>query len=291
MLEFNPVDLYSLQNNNTTTVPVLNNTSTSFSDTLQNTASTSLDAIFQKASEKYDVPVSLLKAIGKAESDFNPNAVSGAGAQGVMQLMPATAKSLGVTNSFDAEQNIMGGAKYIKQMLDRYDGNTKLALAAYNAGSGNVQKYGGIPPFKETQNYVKKVMAYAGETLTAGNYAIGQNQAINRTNKANTTDTSLQNQIEQSILNFKELTQEDYLLFIESLKNDMSASLLSSISDMDYDGHDKKDNLFSQNDYLKNYNYILNNSPSYYDVANLSSSNANLLGNRFQTMYDTENNI
>lgn len=291
MLEFNPVDLYSLQNNNTTTVPVLNNTSTSFSDTLQNTASTSLDAIFQKASEKYDVPVSLLKAIGKAESDFNPNAVSGAGAQGVMQLMPATAKSLGVTNSFDAEQNIMGGAKYIKQMLDRYDGNTKLALAAYNAGSGNVQKYGGIPPFKETQNYVKKVMAYAGETLTAGNYTIGQNQAINRTNKANTADTSLQNQIEQSILNFKELTQEDYLLFIESLKNDMSASLLSSISDMDYDGHDKKDNLFSQNDYLKNYNYILNNSPSYYDVANLSSSNANLLGNRFQTMYDTENNI
>lgn len=291
MLEFNPVDLYSLQNNNTTTVPVLNNTSTSFSDTLQNTASTSLDAIFQKASEKYDVPVSLLKAIGKAESDFNPNAVSGAGAQGVMQLMPATAKSLGVTNSFDAEQNIMGGAKYIKQMLDRYDGNTKLALAAYNAGSGNVQKYGGIPPFKETQNYVKKVMAYAGETLTAGNYTIGQNQAINRTNRANATDTSLQNQIEQSILNFKELTQEDYLLFIESLKNDMSASLLSSISDMDYDGYDKKDNLFSQNDYLKNYNYILNNSPSYYDVANLSSSNANLLGNRFQTMYDTENNI
>ena len=288
MLEFNTVDLYSLQNNNKTT-PVLSNTSASFSDTLQNTASTSLDAIFQKASEKYDVPVSLLKAIGKAESNFNPNAVSGAGAQGVMQLMPATAKSLGVTNSFDAEQNIMGGAKYIKQMLDRYDGNVKLALAAYNAGSGNVQKYGGIPPFKETQNYVKKVMAYAGETLTAGNYTIGQNQTTNRTNTINTTDSSsLQSQIEQSILNFKELTQEDYLLFIESLKNDMSSSLLSSISDMDYDNNDKKDSLFSQNDYLKNYNYILNNSPSYYDISNLSSSNASLLGNRFQTMYDNE---
>ncbi len=287
MLEFNTIDLHSLQNNNKTT-PISSNASASFSDTLQNTASTSLDAIFQKASEKYDVPVSLLKAIGKAESNFNPNAVSGAGAQGVMQLMPATAKSLGVTNSFDAEQNIMGGAKYIKQMLDRYDGNTKLALAAYNAGSGNVQKYGGIPPFKETQNYVKKVMAYAGETLTAGNYTIGQNQTANRTNATNTTDTSLQSQIEQSILNFKELTQEDYLLFIESLKNDMSASLLSSISDMDYDNNDKKDSLFSQNDYLKNYNYILNNSPSYYDISNLSSSNANLLGNRFQTMYDNE---
>lgn len=287
MLEFNTIDLHSLQNNNKTT-PISSNVSASFSDTLQNTASTSLDAIFQKASEKYDVPVSLLKAIGKAESNFNPNAVSGAGAQGVMQLMPATAKSLGVTNSFDAEQNIMGGAKYIKQMLDRYDGNTKLALAAYNAGSGNVQKYGGIPPFKETQNYVKKVMAYAGETLTAGNYTIGQNQTANKANTTNATDTSLQSQIEQSILNFKELTQEDYLLFIESLKNDMSASLLSSISDMDYDNNDKKDSLFSQNDYLKNYNYILNNSPSYYDISNLSSSNANLLGNRFQTMYDNE---
>ena len=85
MLEFNTVDLYSLQNNNKTT-PVLSNTSASFSDTLQNTASTSLDAIFQKASEKYDVPVSLLKAIGKAESNFNPNAVSGAGAQALCSL-------------------------------------------------------------------------------------------------------------------------------------------------------------------------------------------------------------
>ena len=252
MLEFNTIDLHSLQNNNKTT-PISSNASASFSDTLQNTASTSLDAIFQKASEKYDVPVSLLKAIGKAESNFNPNAVSGAGAQGVMQLMPATAKSLGVTNSFDAEQNIMGGAKYIKQMLDRYDGNTKLALAAYNAGSGNVQKYGGIPPFKETQNYVKKVMAYAGETLTAGNYTIGQNQTANRTNATNTTDTSLQSQIEQSILNFKELTQEDYLLFIESLKNDMSASLLSSIGNIGNDDDDKKENTLFRN--FQNYSF------------------------------------
>lgn len=130
--------------------------------------STSLDDIFEQASIKYNVPVNLLKAIGKAESDFNPNAVSKSGAQGVMQLMPKTAEGLGVTDSFDPEQNIMGGSKYISDLLKRYDGDTKLALAAYNAGMGNVKKYGGIPPFKETQNYVVKVMKYMEEDYTAG---------------------------------------------------------------------------------------------------------------------------
>lgn len=130
--------------------------------------STSLDDIFERASIKYNVPVNLLKAIGKAESDFKPNAVSKSGAQGVMQLMPKTAESLGVTDSFDPEQNIMGGSKYISDLLKRYDGDTKLALAAYNAGMGNVKKYGGIPPFKETQNYVVKVMKYMDEDFTAG---------------------------------------------------------------------------------------------------------------------------
>lgn len=130
--------------------------------------STSLDDIFERASIKYNVPVNLLKAIGKAESDFDPNAVSKSGAQGVMQLMPKTAEGLGVTDSFDPEQNIMGGSKYISDLLKRYDGDTKLALAAYNAGMGNVKKYGGIPPFKETQNYVVKVMKYMEEDYTAG---------------------------------------------------------------------------------------------------------------------------
>jgi hypothetical protein len=125
--------------------------------------SKTMDEIFREASEKYNVPVELLKAVGKAESNFNANAVSRCGAQGVMQLMPGTAKELGVTDSFNAEQNIMGGAKYISALLKRYDGNTKLAIAAYNAGSGNVAKYDGIPPFEETQNYVKKVMAYYGQ--------------------------------------------------------------------------------------------------------------------------------
>lgn len=134
----------------------------------------SLDEIFEMASEKYNVPVNLLKSVAKAESNFNPSAVSKAGAQGIMQLMPGTARGLGVTDSFDAEQNVMGGAKYLRQMLDRFDGNVELSLAAYNAGPGNVLKYGGIPPFKETQNYVAKVMGYCSNEIPAlGTYTQG----------------------------------------------------------------------------------------------------------------------
>lgn len=119
-----------------------------------------LEPIFAEASSLYGVPCDLLKSIAKAESGFNPNAVSHAGAVGIMQLMPGTAASLGVTNSYDPYENILGGAKLIAQLLSRYNGNTALALAAYNAGSGNVDKYGGIPPFAETQNYVRKVLSY-----------------------------------------------------------------------------------------------------------------------------------
>jgi len=148
-----------------------NNKNGDFSGILNSAMSeqtTDLDQIFAKASQKYNVPLGLLKAVAKAESGFNPLALSRCGAQGIMQLMPATARSLGVTNPFDPEQNIMGGAKYLSQMLKRFDGNTQLALAAYNAGPGNVSKYGGIPPFKETQNYVRKALAYSGGDLSAG---------------------------------------------------------------------------------------------------------------------------
>lgn len=172
----------------------LSNTSNkiaSFSDvlnsTIKNTKTTKLDQIFEREAEKYQVPLNLLKAVAKAESNFNPMAESSAGAQGIMQLMPATAKSLGVSDSYDVEQNIMGGAKYLGQMLEKFDGNTKLALAAYNAGPGNVLKYNGVPPFTETQNYVKKVMGYCGgdvssvalednlKTSTIGSEQLGQN--------------------------------------------------------------------------------------------------------------------
>ena len=122
--------------------------------------SAELDAIFDEAAEKYGVDAKFLKSIAKCESDFDPACVSHSGATGIMQLMPATAAELGVSDSYDPYQNIMGGAQYISELLDKYNGDTSLALAAYNAGSGNVAKYGGIPPFTETQNYVNKVLGY-----------------------------------------------------------------------------------------------------------------------------------
>ena len=143
-----------------------NKDSQSFSSYLE--VKKDLDQIFNEAAKKYNVSVDLLKAIGKAESDFKADAVSRSGAQGIMQLMPKTAEYLGVTDSFDPEQNINGGAKYIKELLDKYEGNTSLALAAYNAGMNNVKKYGGIPPFEETQNYVVKVHKYMQQNIEAG---------------------------------------------------------------------------------------------------------------------------
>lgn len=115
-------------------------------------------SMIDDTSAKYGVDAKLIKALVKQESGFNPTAKSKAGALGLMQLMPSTAKGLGVKDPLDAKQNIEGGVKYVKSLLNRFDGNIILALAAYNAGPNAVKKYNGIPPYKETQNYVKSIL-------------------------------------------------------------------------------------------------------------------------------------
>ena len=119
------------------------------------------------AASKHGLDPALLAGLVEQESNFDPNAGSPAGAQGLTQLMPATAASLGVTNVHDPVQALEGGAKYLRRQLDRFGGDVARALAAYNAGPGAVERFGGVPPYAETQNYVRKVQAYAAEFRTA----------------------------------------------------------------------------------------------------------------------------
>lgn len=146
---------------------VQNNISTPFSNkifnseitSIQNDSNADIDGLIEQYSAKNGLDSAFVKAVIKQESGFQSKVTSHCGAMGLMQLMPATANSLGVKDAYDPEQNIAGGTKYLKGLLDRFGGDKSLALAAYNAGPNAVAKYNGIPPYKETQNYVKNIMS------------------------------------------------------------------------------------------------------------------------------------
>jgi soluble lytic murein transglycosylase-like protein len=121
------------------------------------------EELIQKAAETYELDPDLIRAVMETESAFNPTVVSPVGAQGLMQLMPELAREMGVLDPFDPAQNVMGGARYLRQLLDAQRGNIPLALASYNAGPGNVARYRGIPPFEETRNYVRKITRLIAE--------------------------------------------------------------------------------------------------------------------------------
>ena len=158
----------------------VDNSTSDFQDYM--TKNITLEELLNMAADKYDVPRDLVKAVVKTESDFTPTAVSHCGATGLMQLMPKTAAYLGVNDSTDPFQNVMGGTKYLSQLIDKYDGNYSLALAAYNGGPGNVAKYDGVPPFCE--GYVKKVLSRMEEgvdvplKMVTIDYATNQSVAV-----------------------------------------------------------------------------------------------------------------
>ena len=146
-----------------------------YSDHSRPLFSSSYNEIIIEAAQKFDVDAALVSAVIKAESDYNPRIVSNKGARGLMQLMPATAERFGVTNSFDVRQNIHGGTRYLRWLLNKFDGNADLAVAAYNAGEGNVMKYAGVPPFRETVNYINRIAKHIRKAI--------ENETIPRTNE------------------------------------------------------------------------------------------------------------
>lgn len=217
-----------------------------------------LKDIFAEAAEKYNIPQELLEAIGYHESRFQTGVTSSAGAMGIMQLMPGTAQAMGVKDAYDPYDNIMGAAKLLGYLSDLYDGDLKLTLAAYSAGTGNVAKYGGVPPFSETQNYIKDIF----EMLNSGESFLNESQTVSASGKAaGAESTALKNAEEKSVEQkaagtngknvyvenslYKNLTLDDrftyseYEMLMEYYTNMLE--IISKIGDTDSDSDDSED--------------------------------------------------
>jgi len=177
-----------------------------------------LDPIFTEASRTYGVPQELLRAIAFHESGFQTDAVSSAGAMGLMQLMPATVETMGVRDPFDAKDNIFGGAKLLSQLFDKYQGDLKLTLAAYGAGSGAVAKYGGVPPYEETRGFVRDILSAMDSSDWSGYPSLSSQYAA-----------------------FDDFTEDDYLDLLRYVKA-LGASAWGIPSDED--DEDDEDNAF-----------------------------------------------
>lgn len=237
----------------------------------------SLESIFAGAAKEFGINENFLKAVAKAESGFDPDAVSGCGAQGIMQLMPFTSESYGVTDPFDAKQNIYAGAQLLSEFLDNYNGNATLALAAYNAGSGSVQKYGGVPPYDETVNYINKINDILGGSLA------GDSKTIDG---ASTTDFSVAQNVIAPDIEIKKSTlgtsaEAGKLIGTISTNNDdrLSVGLYNVVTDNDSDviknmdvGRKLPDNDMAEN----STGYIYSGKELSYDAM---TANVNFLNN------------
>ena len=237
----------------------------------------SLESIFAGAAKEFGINENFLKAVAKAESGFDPDAVSGCGAQGIMQLMPFTSESYGVTDPFDAKQNIYAGAQLLSELLDNYNGNATLALAAYNAGSGSVQKYRGVPPYDETVNYINKINDILGGSLA------GDSKTIDG---ASTTDFSVAQNVIAPDIEIKKSTlgtsaEAGKLIGTISTNNDdrLSVGLYNVVTDNDSDviknmdvGRKLPDNDMAEN----STGYIYSGKELSYDAM---TANVNFLNN------------
>ena len=237
----------------------------------------SLESIFAGAAKEFGINENFLKAVAKAESGFDPDAVSGCGAQGIMQLMPFTSESYGVTDPFDAKQNIYAGAQLLSELLDNYNGNATLALAAYNAGSGSVQKYGGVPPYDETVNYINKINDILGGSLA------GDSKTVDG---ASTTDFSVAQNVIAPDIEIKKSTlgtsaEAGKLIGTISANNDdrLSVGLYNAVTDNDSDviknmdvGRKLPDNGMAEN----STGYIYSGKELSYDAM---TANVNFLNN------------